>query len=65
MAMPELVVLPDFDVASGAVCKLQPAADQEFKAPPDVARPEQAQLQAAAAGEHGRDNGQAFEVLNQ
>ncbi len=35
---PEVVVLPDFDVVSGPVLELDPAANLEVVAPPDVAR---------------------------
>ncbi len=63
MAVQELIVLLDLDIISRTVGKLQPAADNEVETPPDVARQEQAQLQAAAAGERGRDSCQTVELV--
>ncbi len=63
MTVPELVVLPDFDVVSCAIGKLQPAADKEVKAPPDVTRQEQAELRAATASERGSGSSQTVEPV--
>jgi hypothetical protein len=63
MVMPELVVLLDLDIVSCVVGDLQPAADNKVEASPDVTRPEQAQLQATAAGERGRDSCQTVEPV--
>ena len=59
----KLVVLPDLDVIRRAISVPQPAADKEVEAPPDVTRPEQAQLQATAACERGRDRSQTVEPV--
>ena len=63
MALAKGIILPDFDIVSGAVLEVWPAADQEVIIPPDVADLEQAKLFAAAAGERAGDGGQAVEPV--